>query len=321
MSNQNKIAIITGPTAIGKTEISIKIVQMIPNMEIISADSMQIYKHMDIGTDKPGKNILKRYRHHCINLIEPWESFDVKQYSEQVKKSISDILNRNKKPLVVGGTGLYIKSLINPIFHGPGPNKKIRDELYELIKEKGNTFLFGKLQKYDLEYSKKININDTRRIVRALEVFYLTGKPISHFHQEGKNGKNYSFFIICIHRSREELYKKIDERVEKIIERGLIEEIEALMQKFNDSNLKSNLNKFNSMQGLGYKQILMYLQGSISKEEAIEMIKQKTRNFAKRQISWFKNQIRVDYWINLDEYSDLDNCVASIVDIMRREGY
>ena len=315
MSNQNKIAILTGPTAVGKTEISIKIAQMIPNIEIISADSMQIYKYMDIGTDKPKMSILKRYKHHCINLIEPWESFNVKQYSEQAEKCISDIMNRNKKPLVVGGTGLYIKSLITPIFQGPGQNKEIRDELYELIREKGNAFLYNKIQKFDLEYSRKISINDSRRLVRALEVFYLTGKPISCFHKEDKNGKNYSYFIMCIFRNRKELYKKIDERVDKIISQGLIEEIEALRQKYDD------LNESNSMQGLGYKQILLYLQGNISKEEAIEMIKKKTRNFAKRQLSWFKNQIKVDYWINLDEYSDLDNCVASMVDIMRREGY
>jgi tRNA dimethylallyltransferase len=315
MSNQNKIAILTGPTAVGKTEISIKIAQMIPNIEIISADSMQIYKYMDIGTDKPEMSILKRYKHHCINLIEPWESFNVKQYSEQAEKCISDILNRNKKPLVVGGTGLYIKSLITPIFQGPGQNKKIRDELYELIQEKGNAFLYNKLQKFDLEYSKKISINDSRRLVRALEVFYLTGKSITYFHQEDKIKKNYSYFIICIHRNREALYKKIDERVEKIIAQGLIEEIEVLRQRYD------KLEEFNSMQGLGYKQILLYLQGNISKEEAIEMIKKKTRNFAKRQLSWFKNQIKVDYWINLDEYSDLNDCVEIILDIMRREGY
>ena len=320
MSNENKIAILTGPTAIGKTEISIKIVQIIPNIEIISADSMQIYKYMDIGTDKPKNNILKRYKHHCIDLIEPGEGFDVKQYSEQAEKCISDILSRNKKPLIVGGTGLYIKSLINPIFKGPGQNKKIRDELYELIGEKGNAFLYNKLKKYDLEYSKKISINDTRRIVRALEVFYIAGKPISQFHIDDNrcrngNGKDYNYFIICINRNRENLYQKIDERVDKIINQGLIEEIKILKDKY------GNLNEFNSMQGLGYKQILSYIQGYISKEEAIEMIKKKTRNFAKRQLSWFKNQIKVDYWINLDECSDLNNCVANIVNIMRREGY
>ena len=318
MSNENKIAILTGPTAIGKTEISIKIVQEIPDIEIISADSMQIYRYMDIGTDKPEVTILKRYKHHCIDLIEPWESFNVKQYSEQAKECVSDILSRNKKPLIVGGTGLYIKSLINPIFQGPGRNKKIRDGLFELVKEKGNAFLYNRLKEYDLEYSKKISINDIRRIVRALEVFYITGKPISHFHKTDsryKNGEEHNYFIICINRDRDSLYQKINERVDKIIDKGLIEEIVSLKKKYN------NLNDLSAMQGLGYKQILSYLQGDISKEEAIEMIKKKTRNFAKRQLSWFKNQIKVDYWVNLDDYSDLESCVENIVEIMKREGY
>lgn len=320
MLNQNKIAILTGPTAIGKTEISIRIVQLLPDIEIISADSMQIYKYMDIGTDKPKKKILNSYKHHCIDIIEPWENFDVKKYTEQANKCISDILNRKKKPLIVGGTGLYIKSFLNPVFQGPGRNKKIRDGLFELIKERGNTFLYEKLKKYDLEYSKKININDTRRIVRALEVFLLTGKPISYFHKHEEDNKKrgkrrYDYFIIGINRNRENLYQKINERVDKIIEMGLIDEIKLLEKKY------GNLNNFNAMQGLGYRQILSYLQGDISREEAIEIIKKKTRNFAKRQLSWFKNQIQVDYWINMDEYSDLGNCVSVIMDILKREGY
>lgn len=320
MLNQNKIAILTGPTAIGKTEISIRIVQLLPDIEIISADSMQIYKYMDIGTDKPKKKILNSYKHHCIDIIEPWENFDVKKYIEQSNKCISDIMNRKKKPLIVGGTGLYIKSFLNPVFQGPGRNKKIRDGLFELIKERGNTFLYEKLKKYDLEYSKKININDTRRIIRALEVFLLTGKPISYFHKHEEDNKKrgkrrYDYFIIGINRNRENLYQKINERVDKIIEMGLIDEIKLLEKKY------GNLNNLNAMQGLGYRQILSYLQGDISREEAIEIIKKKTRNFAKRQLSWFKNQIQVDYWINMDEYSDLENCVSVIMDILKREGY
>ena len=275
---------------------------------------------MDIGTDKPKKKILNSYKHHCIDIIEPWESFDVKKYIEQANKCISDILNRKKKPLIVGGTGLYIKSFLNPVFQGPGRNKKIRDGLFELIKEKGNTFLYEKLKKYDSEYSKKININDTRRIIRALEVFLLTGKPISYFHKHEEDNKKrgkrkYDYFIIGINRNRENLYQKINERVDRIIEMGLIDEIKLLEKKY------GNLNNLNAMQGLGYRQILSHLQGDISREEAIEIIKKKTRNFAKRQLSWFKNQIQVDYWINMDEYSDLENCVSVIMDILKREGY
>ncbi|MDD3655553.1 MAG: tRNA (adenosine(37)-N6)-dimethylallyltransferase MiaA [Atribacterota bacterium] len=317
MLNINKIIVLTGPTSSGKTEISIKIAQIIPDLEIISADSMQIYKDMDIGTDKPGEEILNKYKHHCISLIEPSESYDVKQYTKQAQKCIYDILTRNKKPIIVGGTGLYIKTLINPIFRGPGRNQKIRDELTELAKEKGNIFLYEKLKECDLEYSKKISINDTRRIIRALEVFYLTGKPVSYFHNKEDNHKNkakYQYYIICIYRNRENLYKRINYRVNKMVENGLIDETKELINKYNNINM-------NAMQGLGYKQIVDYLQGEKSQEESIEIIKKETRHFAKRQLSWFKNQIEIDYWINLDDYSDIQQCITEIVEIMKREGY
>ncbi len=317
MLNINKIIILTGPTASGKTAISIKIAQIIPDLEIISADSMQIYKDMDIGTDKPVEKILNKYKHHCISLIEPSESYDVKQYIKQAQKCIYDIITRNKKPIIVGGTGLYIKTLINPIFQGPGRNQKIRDELNELAEEKGNIFLYKKLKEYDLEYSKKISINDTRRIIRALEVFYLTGKSISYFHNKEDNSKNkakYQYYVICISRNRENLYKRINYRVKKMIENGLIDETKELMKKYNNINM-------NAMQGLGYKQIVDYLQGKKSLDESIETIKKETRHFAKRQLSWFKNQIEIDYWINLDEYLDIQKCITEIVGIMKREGY
>lgn len=318
MSNLNKIVILTGPTAIGKTEISIKVARIISDIEIISADSMQIYKKMNIGTDKPNKNILNRYRHHCIDLIEPWETFSVVQYVKQAKKCISDILSRNKKPMIVGGTGLYIKSLINPIFEGPARNQKIRDTFYKVAKEKGSPFLHEKLRKYDPEYSEKINFNDTRRIVRALEVLYETGKPMSYFHKKANNNgskEDYQYFIICIYRNRNNLYQKINERVDSIIENGLINETKLLMEKY------ENINNLNAMQGLGYKQILSYLQGYLKKEEAVDMIKKKTRHFAKRQMSWFKNQIKIDCWINLDQYQNSEDITLKIVDIIKREGY
>lgn len=178
--NLNKIIILTGPTASGKTEISIKIAQLIPDIEIISADSMQIYKYLNIGTDKPPQDILKKYKHHGIDLIEPSESYDVKQYTDQAHKYILDIISRKKKPIIVGGSGLYIKSLIEPLFYGPGRNQNIRDQLVKIAQEKGNLFLYEKLKENDFEYAQKINVNDTKRIIRALEVF-LQLVNLSHF--------------------------------------------------------------------------------------------------------------------------------------------
>lgn len=313
----NKIIILTGPTASGKTDISIKIVQLTPDIEIISADSMQIYKYLNIGTDKPSQDILKKYKHHCIDLIEPSENYDVKQYTDQVDKCILDIVSRDKKPIIVGGTGLYIKSLVEPLFYGPGRNQGFRDQLAKIAQEKGNLFLYEKLKEYDFEYAQKISINDTKRIIRALEVFFLSGKPISFFHKR-KNGnyykKNYRYCIICISMERSELYKRIDCRVSKMIENGLIEETKAIMEKYQNYNS-------NAFYGLGYKYIISYLQGKIKKEEAIENMKKDTRNFAKRQLSWFKNQLKVDYWINMDQYQNIDECVEEIIGIMKEEGY
>jgi len=315
--NLNKIIILTGPTASGKTEISIKIAQLIPDIEIISADSMQIYKYLNIGTDKPPQDILKKYKHHGIDLIEPSESYDVKQYTDQAHKYILDIISRKKKPIIVGGSGLYIKSLIEPLFYGPGRNQNIRDQLVKIAQEKGNLFLYEKLKEHDFEYAQKINVNDTKRIIRALEVFFTTGKPISFYHKrknDNHSEKNYHFCIICISMDRRKLYKRIDDRVSKMIEKGLIEETRAIMEKYQNYNL-------NALQGLSYKHIVSYLEGRITKDEAIEKMKKDTRNFAKRQLSWFKNQLKIDYWLNIDQYINIDKCLEGIVKIMREEGY
>jgi tRNA dimethylallyltransferase len=320
MSKLDNIIILTGPTGVGKTNISIKIAQYIPEIEIISADSMQVYKYLNIGTDKPKYAILNKHIHHCIDLVEPSVNYDVMQYAKQAEQCIENILYRDKKPLIVGGTGLYIKSLIKPIFDGPGRNQNIRNKLAELAKKKGNSYLFNQIAKYDPEYSNKISANDTKRIIRALEVFYLTGKPLTYFHKNNnlsKTEKKYNYYIICIHMNRKKLYYKINERVEQMLNNGLIEETNEIIEKYK----YKNINILNSMQGLGYKQVILYLKGKISKEESVEMIKKETRNFAKRQLSWFRNQIPVDCWINLDDYKDIQGCVEKIISIMKGQGY
>jgi len=324
MSKIDNIIILTGPTGTGKTVISIKIAQYIPEIEIISADSMQIYKYLNIGTDKPKYDILNKYTHHCIDVVEPSENYNVMQYTKQAEQCIKNTLYRDKKPLIVGGTGLYIKSLIKPIFNGPGRDQNIRNKLAELASKKGNKILYNQLVKVDPEYSNKISLNDTKRIIRALEVFYLTGKPLTHFHKNANINKTeaiYHYYIICIHMDRKKLYQKINDRVEQMINNGLIEETNRIIEKYKDKNI--DLNTLSSMQGLGYKQVMLYLKGNISKEESVEMIKKETRNFAKRQLSWFRNQIPVDCWIKLDNDNnkDIQECVEKILSIMREKGY
>lgn len=317
MSRLNEIIIITGPTGSGKTEISIKIAQYIPEIEIISVDSMQIYKGLNIGTAKPNKAILDRYKHHCIDFVDPSTYFDVIKYTQCAKNCIQDILLRNKKPLLTGGTGLYIKSLLKPFFDGPGRDQSIRNRLTKLRGEKGNQFLFDQLRKCDPEYSDKISQNDTKRIIRALEVFYLTGKPFSFFHQKSSQDQpksTYNYYIICLNMNRKMLYQRINHRVDQMIKDGLIEETQKIIEQKKDISL-------NSLRGLGYKQIISYLQGNISRENAIEIIKNETRHYAKRQLSWFKNQIKVDCWANLDDYINTEQCVEHIVTIMKGKGY
>jgi len=329
MSILNNIIILTGPTGSGKTDISIKILQYMPAIEIISADSMQIYKGMNIGTAKPNRAILETYNHHCIDIIDPNEKFDVMKYSKLSHKSIQDILSRNRKPLIVGGSGLYIKSFLKPLFDMPGKDINIRINLIEILNKNGNIYLYNVLKKFDPHYADKISCNDTKRIIRALEVYYLTGKPISYFHKLNQEnisqplttikGQNSNYFTICLYMNRNMLYQRINKRVNEMFEKGFLSEVEKLMLMFKQKNI--DINSLQSMQGLGYKQVLNYLDGKISEIEMIEQIKKETRHFAKRQISWFKNQIRIDSWINLDDYKSIESCAEYIISIMKKQGY
>jgi tRNA dimethylallyltransferase len=294
----NNLLILLGPTGVGKTDIAIKLAQKIPNIEIISADSMQIYKYMDIGTAKPNKNILKIIKHHMIGIANPAENFDVIQYSKLATKIILDIFKRGKIPILVGGSGLYITSIIEPIFLGPGKNNVYREILEEEAKIKGIKYLYNKLFKIDSDSASKINSNDLKRIIRALEVYKSTGKTISYLQKKAyhKNAK-FKYQIIGLKMNREKLYQKINSRVDKMIKDGLIEEVKMLRERGYNKDL-------NSMQVLGYKQINKYLDGEYDQETAVNLIKRDTRRYAKRQITWFNHKIKNTEWINLDEYNE-----------------
>ena len=297
-NKDNNLLILLGPTGVGKTDISIKLAQKISDIEIVSADSMQIYKYMDIGTAKPNKNILKAIKHHMIDIVDPSENFDVIQYSKLAADIILDVFKRGKIPILVGGSGLYISSIINPLFAGPAKNIEYREILEEEAKLHGKKYLYDKLSKIDPISASKIKPNDLRRIIRALEVFKSTGKTISYLQKKASAKKTkFKYHVIGLKRNRENLYQRINLRVDKMIKDGFIEEVKMLR----DKGYKENLN---SMQGLGYKQINMHLNGVYSMEEAIDLIKIETRHYAKRQMTWFKNKIKNIEWIDLDESSE-----------------
>ena len=303
--------ILLGPTGVGKTDISIKLVQKMPDIEIISADSMQIYKYMDIGTAKPDKSTLKAIKHHIIDIVEPSDNFDVTQYSKLATNTILDVFKRGKIPILAGGSGLYIFSIINPLFTGPSKNIEYRKILEEEAKIHGKKYLYDKLVKIDPISASKIEINDLRRVIRALEVYKSIGKTISYLQKKAssKNAK-FKYHIIGLKRSRENLYQRINLRIDKMIKGGFIKEVKMLR----DMGYKEDLN---SMQGLGYKQINKYLNGVYTEEETINLIKIETRHYAKRQMTWFKNKIENIKWIDLDKYSK-NEAVSKIINTINK---
>jgi tRNA dimethylallyltransferase len=305
-NKDNNLLILLGPTGVGKTDISIKLTQKITDIEIISADSMQIYKYMDIGTAKPNKSILSTIKHHMIDIVDPSDNFDVIQYSKLAADIISDVFTRGKIPILAGGSGLYISSIINPLFSGPARDMEYRETLEKEAKIHGKKYLYDKLSKIDTISASRIKPNDLRRIIRALEVYKSTGKPISYLQNKSSDSSSkFNYQIIGFKRNRENLYQRINLRVDKMIKDGFIKEVKMLREM----GYKENLN---SMQGLGYKQINKHLNGEYNKEEAIDLIKMETRHYAKRQMTWFKNKIKNIEWIDLNEY-DEEKVISKII--------
>ncbi|MBI5573776.1 MAG: tRNA (adenosine(37)-N6)-dimethylallyltransferase MiaA [Elusimicrobia bacterium] len=277
------VIVILGPTASGKTALAVKLAKKI-NGEIISADSRQIYKYMDIGTNKPSKKQLKTVPHYLINIIEPTENFSAGNFVKLVNKKIKEIFKRKKIPIIVGGTGLYIKALIDGLIEIPS-NKKIRTVLTTYCKKMGLTHCNKLLEKLDPETAKTIDSQNPVRVMRAIEICLLTGKKFSELKKETKKSK-YNFLIFGLSSDRNELYKKINARVDKMIKKGLIEETAKLIKKYTSKNVILQ-------NTIGYSEIVKFLDGKLSKKEAIDLIKQNTRHYAKRQITWFKKEKRI----------------------------
>lgn len=293
----NKLLIIAGPTAIGKTSLSIKLAKAL-NGEIISTDSMQIYKYMDIGSAKISKDEMDGVIHHMIDVVDPKDPFSVADYKEKADKAIEDILSRNKLPILVGGTGLYINALTcNMNFTEANKDENYRSELESLAKEKGNEFIHNMLKDIDPISYNEIHYNNRKRVIRALEVYKLTNKPFSSFNlgEEIYNGP-YEVKYYVLDMNREALYDRINLRVDIMMKNGLLEECIKLREMGYNSSMQS-------MQGIGYKEMFYYLDNKITLDDAIEMIKKGSRNYAKRQLTWFRRDPRAIF-INKDNLSE-----------------
>ncbi|HHT97628.1 MAG TPA: tRNA (adenosine(37)-N6)-dimethylallyltransferase MiaA [Clostridiales bacterium] len=299
------LIILTGPTAVGKSSLSISLAKRIKG-EIISADSMQVYKGMDIGTAKIKEDEMEGVPHYLIDLIDPDQEFNVVKFQEYAKLYMNDIYNRGKTPIIVGGTGFYIQSILYDIdFTKAKQDNSYREQLEQVVKEEGKESLYKILLAIDEESAKLIHQNNIKKIIRAIEFYYQTGNKISEHNKEQKaKDSPYNFQCFVLNKERQELYKGIEKRVDTMIEEGLIEEVKGLFNKGFDNNLIS-------MQGLGYKEILAYLKGEYSLDEAIYILKRDTRHFAKRQLTWFKREGDVN-WINKDDF-DNDSMVIDYI--------
>ncbi len=295
-----KVIILLGPTGVGKTKASILLARHLKT-EIISSDSMQIYRHMDIGTAKPSKEERQMVKHHMIDIVEPWELYSTGEYIKNVQPIIANLHDSNRIPIIVGGTGLYIKAMTRGIFKGPSADWDLRNRLLQK-EEQLPGYLCKYLKSLDPVAASKIVSSDIRRIVRALEVCLKTKSTMSEMHQLLTQPLPYEFIKIGISRDRKELYSMIEQRVDKMIEQGLVDEVKKVIDIINkqltNSSLITHHSSLSSLQAIGYKEIAMYLYGEISLDEAIALVKKRSRNYAKRQFTWFKKEEGIQ-WVDV----------------------
>lgn len=301
---KEKVIVICGPTASGKTALSIELAKKI-NGEIISCDSMQIYKDMNIGTAKPTLEEMQGIKHYLIDFVSPDERYSVANFKKDAKYAIKEILKKGKVPIIVGGTGLYVDSLIYEIEYNEIKfDEQYRNELENIVNKNGLEKLYRKAKEIDPQAIEKISPNDKKRILRILEIYKATGKNKTQQEIESRNKEvEYDYKVFAINWDRNELYERINKRVDIMIENGLIEEVKNIIKKYN---------KFpTSMQGLGYKEVVEYLKQEITKDEMIEKIKMETRRYAKRQLTWFRKN-KETVWI--DGKNDIQNNINVILE-------
>lgn len=296
---QKHLIVIAGPTAVGKTAIAIRLAQHF-NTEIISADARQFYKEMNIGTAKPSEEQLRSVPHHFINFLSVENNYTVGQYEKDVLLKLEELFKKHDIIILTGGAGLFIKAITDGLDILPSADPEIRESLQELYDTKGIEALQTKLEDVDPEYYKKVDIQNPVRLIRALEVFYTSGKPISSFHIKDAPTRPFKSIKICLNLEREILYQTINDRVEKMFEEGLVNEAKQLYP----------LRKLNALQTVGYAELFDYFDKTIDLQKAKEKIKQNTRNYAKRQMTWFRKD-KEFVWVKADNLDEIQSIIAS----------
>ena len=306
--------ILTGPTAVGKTKLSVALAKAV-NGEILSADSMQVYRHMDIGSAKITPKQMQGVPHHMIDILEPWEPFNVVLFQQKSRECLAGIYERGHIPVVAGGTGFYIQALLKDIdFTENEEDTAYRRQLEEAAKERGAEYLHRLLEQVDPDSAAAIHPNNRKRVIRALEYQHLTGTPISaHNKREREKGSAYRSCYFVLNDKRERLYRRIDERVDEMIAQGLAEEVKRLRDMGCTRDMVS-------MQGLGYRELLSWMDGEISREAAVAAIKQNTRHYAKRQLTWFRREEDV-IWVDQDAFGyEEDRILEYLLQKLRERG-
>jgi len=294
---------IVGPTASGKTALSILLARKM-NAEIISADSRQIYRYLTIGTAKPTPEDLRQIKHHFVDILDPDQDYNAGEYSLQARIKIQELSNNGVRPILVGGSGLYLRAVIDGFFKGQGKNFEVREELEEEARSFGGDVLYEKLKKIDPVSAAKMDATKVRRVVRALEVYYSTGKPISELHSVQETIIPFTVVQFGLEWDRRILYQRIEHRIDEMIKHGLVDEVQALISKGYSRTL-------NALNTVGYNEVFQFLEGTLTREEMVRLIKQNTRRYAKRQMTWFRADKRIR-WISVNEETNWNEIAALV---------
>lgn len=303
-----KIIVIAGPTAVGKTKYAIEAAKAFDG-EVVSCDSMQLYKYMDIGSAKPTAEELAQVPHHLVDIIDPAEPFSVAEYQKLAKAAIEDIFARGKVPVIAGGTGLYLNSILYDMdFSNAKQDQELRQKLEKEAQEFGPEYIHNKLAELDADAAQRIHPNNVKKVVRAIEAA-ITGENIKDFKECNKKVKDFERILIGLTRDREELYDRINKRVDLLVEQGLFDEVKGLLEKgLTESDI--------SMKGIGYKEIIGYFDQKYSMDEAIDLIKKNTRHLAKRQITWFKRYEDIK-WLDISQYEDDNYAIEGMLEWLK----